>query len=192
MDTPSVETSILDIAQTLTQTRGYNAFSYRDISEVIGIKTSSIHYYFPTKGDLGEALVRRYRNNFKSALSLIDEQGGDPLKRLKLYMDLFKKTLQIENKICLCGMLAADFTTLPGAIQKQVQSFFSDNELWLAKTLQEGKAQGHFHLYASAETVAKIFLDTLEGAMMAARSFSDVKRFTNTTQWLLKSVAYKD
>ena len=65
MHTTSVETSILDIAQTLAQTRGYNAFSYRDISEVIGIKTSSIHYYFPTKGDLGEALVRRYRDNFK-------------------------------------------------------------------------------------------------------------------------------
>lgn len=192
MHTTPVETSILDIAQTLTQTRGYNAFSYRDISEVIGIKTSSIHYYFPTKGDLGEALVRRYRDNFKTALSLIDEQTNEPLKKLKLYMELFKKTLHIDNKVCLCGMLAADFTTLPQEIQAQVQGFFSDNELWLAKTLQEGKTQGYFHLHASADTVAKIFLDTLEGTMMAARSFSDVRRFTNTTKWLLESLAHKD
>ena len=191
MQTTPVETSILDIAQTLAQTRGYNAFSYRDISEVIGIKTSSIHYYFPTKGDLGEALVRRYRNNFKTALLLIDEQTQDPLKKLNLYMEIFKKTLQVENKVCLCGMLAADFTTLPQEVQTQVTSFFSDNEAWLATTLRTGKDQGYFNLNTSVDTTAKIFIDTLEGAMMTARSFGDLKRFTNITKWLLKSLAHE-
>lgn len=191
MQTTPVETSILDIAQTLAQTRGYNAFSYRDISEVIGIKTSSIHYYFPTKGDLGEALVRRYRNNFKTALLLIDEQTQDPLKKLNLYMEIFKKTLQVENKVCLCGMLAADFTTLPQEVQTQVTSFFSDNEAWLATTLRTGKDQGYFNLNTSVDTTAKIFIDTLEGAMMTARSFGDLKRFTNITKWLLKSLTHE-
>ena len=191
MQTTPVETSILDIAQTLAQTRGYNAFSYRDISEVIGIKTSSIHYYFPTKGDLGEALVRRYRTNFKTALLLIDEQTQDPLKKLNLYMEIFKKTLQVENKVCLCGMLAADFTTLPQEVQTQVTSFFSDNEAWLATTLRTGKDQGYFNLNTSVDTTAKIFIDTLEGAMMTARSFGDLKRFTNITKWLLKSLTHE-
>ncbi len=190
MNTTPVETSILDIAQELAQTRGYNAFSYRDISEVIGIKTSSIHYYFPTKGDLGEALVKRYRNNFKTALSLIDEQTHDPLKKLNLYMEIFKKTLHIENKVCLCGMLAADFTTLPQEVQAQVTSFFSDNETWLAKTLRTGKEHGCFHLNTSVDATAKIIIDTLEGAMMTARSFGDLKRFTNMTKWLLKSLTH--
>ena len=40
---------ILDLAQSLIQTRGYNAMSYRHLADEIGIKTSSIHYTSPQK-----------------------------------------------------------------------------------------------------------------------------------------------
>ena len=65
---------ILDLAQSLIQTRGYNAMSYRHLADEIGIKTSSVHYYFPAKEDLGRALIVRYREAFKGALAGIDGQ----------------------------------------------------------------------------------------------------------------------
>ena len=61
LDLPSMNNTIYEqillVAESLIQSRGYNAFSYKDISEIIGIKTSSIHYYFPTKADLGKQVV---------------------------------------------------------------------------------------------------------------------------------------
>ncbi|WP_438876632.1 TetR/AcrR family transcriptional regulator, partial [Bacillus cereus group sp. BC7] len=49
---PTVREQILDHAITLMMLRGYNGFSYRDLSDLVGVKTSSIHYYFPSKDDL--------------------------------------------------------------------------------------------------------------------------------------------
>jgi len=43
---------ILTVAEGLIQSQGYNTFSYRDIANQVGVKTSSIHYHFPTKADL--------------------------------------------------------------------------------------------------------------------------------------------
>jgi len=55
---------ILDVAQEMVQTRGYNAFSYADISAQVGIRKASIHYHFPNKSDLGKEVVARYRERF--------------------------------------------------------------------------------------------------------------------------------
>src|SRR3712207_26318 len=95
---------ILDLAQELVQLRGYNAFSYRDIAEQVGIQTASIHYHFPTKAHLGRALVVRYRERFLAALSQIDATTTDPKLKLKRYIELYKQTLSSKGKLCLCGM----------------------------------------------------------------------------------------
>ena len=60
---------ILDRAEALIQTRGYSAFSYQDISEALGIRKASIHYHFPSKTDLGIAVVDRYVERFGTALA---------------------------------------------------------------------------------------------------------------------------
>ena len=51
MKTQSVREQLLAHALELIQRRGYNGFSYRDLAELVGVKTSSIHYYFPYSGD---------------------------------------------------------------------------------------------------------------------------------------------
>src|SRR6185295_2042375 len=62
---------ILDLAETLIQTRGYSAFSYQDIADSLGIRKASIHYHFPSKTDLGIAVVDRYVARFGGALAAI-------------------------------------------------------------------------------------------------------------------------
>ena len=56
---------IVTEAITFIMTRGTNAFSYKDISKEIGIKTSSIHYYFPTKNDLIVAVLEHVIQKIK-------------------------------------------------------------------------------------------------------------------------------
>lgn len=61
MKTSDKKNEILDCAQTLIQKRGYNGFSYADISSTVGIRKASIHHHFSTKVDLAVAVVERYR-----------------------------------------------------------------------------------------------------------------------------------
>jgi hypothetical protein len=50
-------TRILDVAERLVQTRGHNGFSYADVASELGITRAALHYHYPGKAELGEALI---------------------------------------------------------------------------------------------------------------------------------------
>lgn len=179
-----VAQEILDVAQDLLQEKGYHAFSYRDLSQQVGIKTSSIHYYFPTKEDLAKALTVRYRDHFKVALSQIDTQTDNPKTKLELYLKLFLESFRSSKRVCLCSMLATDFANLPEPVQAEIKSLFADNERWLTEVLEAGREQGVLQFEGAAELKAKAIFAALEGATISARTFEDEGRITCVTGWL--------
>src|SRR5688572_2738685 len=103
---------ILDIAERLVQTRGYNGFSYADIAEAMQVTKASLHYHFRSKADLGAELIERYERNFLAALAQIDREAKDAADKLRRYAAIYGGVLR-ANRMCLCGMLAAEFGTLP-------------------------------------------------------------------------------
>jgi TetR/AcrR family transcriptional regulator, transcriptional repressor for nem operon len=179
---------ILDVSQQLLQTRGYNAFSYADISEAVGIRKASIHYHFPSKTDLGKALVARYREVFRQERSRIDQNTDHALHKLERFADLYLAGLQ-DGRVCLCGMLAEDFTTLPSDMCEEVKAFFNENEAWLKKVLIEGKNAGMIQYQGTVEVEAQLILTGLQGAQLIARSYGDTTRFSAIAQRLLAGLA---
>jgi len=189
MTATDTKTQLLDAAQELCQTRGYNAFSYRDLADRVGIRTASIHHHFPTKGDLGEALAERYRGRFQTALSEIDASPADHRRKLEKYLDLFHGTLKVGHRMCLGGMLATEYDTLPKAVQAEVRRFFEGSEQWLAALLAEGRKAGAFAFDGSPAATARTVFAAMEGAMMAARTFHDESRLAVTARWLQRALA---
>ena len=63
MTTTDTRETIMRAAGAMVQNRGYNALSFRELAAEVGVKSSSVHYHFPTKGDLAVALARRYTDN---------------------------------------------------------------------------------------------------------------------------------
>jgi len=172
---------IVETALDLVQTRGYNAFSYRDLSDLVGIKTASIHYYFPTKADLGVAMMRRYREGFTRSLTEIDQATSDPEESISLYAALFEKTIKTSGKVCLGGMLASEFLSLPEKVRSEVKAFFVDNETWLTRVLRAGKKSGKFRVKMTPESLANTIVSALEGGMLAARTFHDPGRLSSVS-----------
>lgn len=182
---------ILDVAQRLAQTRGFNAFSYADISAEVGLTKAALHYHFPSKAALGEALIGRYTARFLGALDEIDLSGADPARCLRSYVDLYAKVLA-EDRMCLCGVLAADYDTLPDAMQREVIRFFDLNETWLAGVLERGLASGTLRFAGAASEEAQLIVGTLEGAMLVARTYHDQRRFAGTAERLLTELGAAD
>lgn len=168
---------ILDVAERLAQTRGYNGFSYADVSRVLRIEKASIHYHFKTKADLGVRLVGRYEERFKDALDRIEAEAAGPGERLRRYVRLWLGVLRDGGKMCLCGMLAAEVETLPRPMREALTRFFDANEAWLAATLAAGRKDRTLRFDGSPLDEARALLTGLEGAMLLARSYAEPARF---------------
>lgn len=188
MPEASTRTAILDIAQELVQTRGYNGFSYRDVAERLGIRNAAVHYHFPSKADLCTALLVRYREKLVASLARIDEQVDLPRRKLERYIQLFSTTLKGGNRMCLCGVLAAEYSTLPPAAQEELRRFYDDNEAWLARVLGHGRKVRALEFDGPPAVAARAMYATLQGAMAASRVFEDPGRLSSAGRWLVDTL----
>jgi len=167
---------VLDVAERLVQTRGFNGFSYADIAATLGITKASLHYHFPTKAELGRRLIERYESRFLAALGAIDHSGVDPREKLRRYAAIYVDVLR-ANRMCLCGMLASDYATLAKPVKDGVKHFFDRNEEWLTRVLEAGRGAGTLRFAGAPRVAAQALVGSLEGAMMLARSYGEVARF---------------
>lgn len=178
---PDTATRALEIAERLAQTRGFNGFSYADIADELAITKASLHYHFESKADLGLALIERYTDGFKGALDAIT---GDATIRLRRYAKLYEDVL-VRDRMCLCGMLAAEYSTLPRSMQDALRRFFDMNDEWLTRTLDRGRSAGVLGFDGTALEAARVLTAGFEGAMLLARSYSEPARFAVTAKRLL-------
>jgi len=188
MNTNTID-QILDTAQRLVQTVGFNAFSYADIAAEVGIRKASIHYHFPNKADLGQALVSRYTRAFSEALAAIDAQAQSEGERLRKFTELYKAGPMQEFRVCLGVMYSTDYVTLPEPVQAELSRYFAVNLNWLEQVLSRGAEEGALSYKGSAKMQAHQFLAALQGAQLQARSFKDIGIFDAIAEGLLAALA---
>jgi TetR/AcrR family transcriptional regulator, transcriptional repressor for nem operon len=179
-------TQILDVAERLVQVRGFNGFSYADVAAELKITKAALHYHFAGKAELGEALVARYSARFSDALAGVEAATTDASARLAAYADLYLEVLR-DHRMCLCGMMAAEYETLPAPMQGAIVRFFDDNERWLARVLEQGRRDGTLTFGGPSKDSARMIVSGLEGAMLVARPFDDITRFQSAARRLLSS-----
>lgn len=187
MTIPQTAQTILDQAQALCQSRGFNGFSYGDIADTLGIKKASIHYHYPSKVDLGIALVERYGKRLAAELANIEIQHQEPKKQLREFVKIME-LLKQNGRLCLCAMLATDFETLDSRLHDPVRNFFAMTESWIEARLKSGKNLGEFHFVQPAKVVAQAFLSSIQGMLICDRTFGDQKRFESGKEWLFASI----
>jgi TetR/AcrR family transcriptional regulator, transcriptional repressor for nem operon len=179
---------ILDVAERLLQVRGFNGFSYADVAAELKITKASLHYHFPSKAELGEALIERYATRFATALAEIDTSPADAPSKLDSYARLYADVLR-RKRMCLCGMLAAEYRTLPKPMRDTVIRFFDENESWLERVLVQGQEEGTLEFTGSPSEAARMIVSALEGAMLVSRPYGDIARFQATAERLFASLA---
>jgi len=172
---------ILNIAERRMRQMGYNAVSYRDIASEIGIKSASLHYHFPKKEDLGAALVRRYAENFQSALVAVTSGLETPKETITAFIALCRHAIEENGLICLCAVLGAEAPGLPQPVSQEVEIFFKTNIAWLT---EQYVAMG---ATAPAED-AKATFSLLEGAMIISSVNDDISIFDAASAVIQKNL----
>ncbi len=166
---------ILNAARLTMQDRGYAGLSFRELAKEVGIKSASIHHYFPTKGTLGAAVLQRYTSEHAGYLDALLAREPDPKARLKKYTDVFRTTLSNGNRMCLGGMLAAEHRELPVEVRAEVAHFAETNIRWLAQLISPGrKAPSKVE---AAHRQARALYAAVLGAQLVARSRHNVSLY---------------
>ena len=154
------------LAQTLIQRSGVRDLSFRRLADQTGIKSSSVHYHFPEKNDLTAALIATYSAAFSARLQAIDGSETTLRRKLMAFVDVFAEA-GADDKLCLCGMLAAELTSLDGACRTLLEAFFRSAEAWLVGVFK--RHQDELATSLPARQLAAVVMSGLEGALLLDR-----------------------
>ena len=169
----SSKEAILAAARRTAQAHGYSGLNFRELAVEVGIKAASIYHYFPSKADLGAAVARRYWEDTAAHLDSMSAETSDPVRCLHQYPDIFRKSLENDNRMCLCSFMAAEYDDLPEAVKKEVQAFADVNVAWLSKVLSAAGVVSS----EDSERRARAIFAAVAGAQLIARSRSDISLY---------------
>lgn len=165
--------NILAAATRAAQTRGYAGLNFRDIAEEVGIRNASMYYHFPSKADLGTAVAKRYWEDSARALNAMLADTPDPLRCLFDYPNIFRRSLESDNRLCLGSFMGAEFDGLPETVKKEVQTFADIHVAWLSDVLSTATGSSA----KDSEPRARAIYAAVAGAQLMARSRSDIALF---------------
>lgn len=162
-------TRILDLGEKLLLKQGFNGFSYADIATSLGIKTASVHYHFPSKCDLGLAIIQRARQRFKKWGERRETALLADREKLDGFYQIYRHYLTRSESVCLSGALGTDFTTLPKPMQEETRGLVSDLLTWLERFLDEGRTRGSFSYPGTPGQQAIVVLAVMQGGLQLNR-----------------------
>jgi len=152
---------ILDVAEKHMRSGGFDAVSFRDLAAEVGIKSASVHYHFPQKADLGQAVVQRYTDRVLNTLGTPDDPTESRAMRLKRLCQVYRSAVMDDGKVCLCCVLGAETLDLPVIVSEAVKDFFNRLLVWTDTAL--GSDVPDLKNLSSAQIIA-----SLQGAMILA------------------------
>lgn len=162
--------NIIEKADQFIRNKGYNAFSFKDISNDIGIKTASIHYHFPTKSDLGVATIKEHIARTEALKKRVANES--PLIKLEAFLEV-QAQIKKENKVCIVGSLATDLNTLDESIKTELQGFAQIVITWLTEVLIEGKKLKIFDFEMAPRTKAIMIITNMVAIVQLSRLTND-------------------
>jgi TetR/AcrR family transcriptional repressor of nem operon len=156
---------LMDLAEVHIRSAGYGGFSFRALAAEIGIKSASVHHYFPTKATMAAAVAQRYADRFFTAVAQLPRETADDA--IAAYRSTFKAALDRDGLMCLFGVLGAEAGGLSPEIACEVLSFF------------RRCVEDLSHRIGGPDAEARAFqvIATLEGGMVLARAYQDNEVF---------------
>lgn len=155
---------IIELGENLIRTIGYNAFSYQDISSELGIKNAAVHYYFPSKENLGTSVVKTNIQRFEEMVDNMHSRGFDEMQQLETFIKIYIKSHR-EQKKCIVGSLGPDYKTLNETTRKELKRMVEIILHWLTNILEEGRSKNIFVFKDTAESKAFIIFSSLVASL---------------------------
>ncbi|HSB00427.1 MAG TPA: TetR/AcrR family transcriptional regulator [Anaerolineales bacterium] len=174
--------TIMDLAESFLQDKGFNGFSYAHIAAELGVKNAAIHYHFPSKEALVCAVIQRYRDRFQLWINNSRVKNLSPQEKLDWFFSIYTDARADNGKVCLAGSLETEFNSLPASLREQTEALTHELLAWLQAALQEGRESDVFHFNGDPANKAALILSSLQGGLQMARALGTSKFYTVVEQ----------
>ena len=94
---------------------------------------------------------------------------------MQRYPQIFRKSLEDANRLCLSSFMAAEYEDLPEEVKREVQCFVDANVEWLTEVLCEKSPDNP---EKNAQRALAIYT-AVAGAQLIARTRQDITIFDN-------------
>lgn|SRR5690606_16203938 len=175
-------------AESVIYKKGFTALTFKTISEIISIQKARIHEFFPTKDELGRAVIEKSRKTFLDWSRQIDRSGLKATEKLSAFFASYTTMLADGNKVCIAGILGTELNNLPQSILNELRNYYMDRQKWLKKLLLEGYVNGCFLLKNSVEEESIYILSSLQGGLQITRTNDDHDIFFTICRQLLSQL----
>lgn len=163
----STKTKIIDLAEILIRTKGYNGFSYKDIAAALGVKNAAIHYHFPKKSDLGLQIIQQTRAEFQQLTTRLD-QLDDARAQLLSFAKLYQRS-QNRGLVCFMGALGPSFDALPEIMQTALQAASVEVRAWVQGALDRGRTRQELVFSGSSKSRADVIVSALMASLILSK-----------------------
>lgn len=169
-----IREEIMTVARATVQAHGYNGLSFRELAKAVGVKSASVHYRFPSKGDLGAALAHRYTQDVSDLFENLLTSASGVGEMIDAYAAVFHAALLNNNRMCLCGIMSAEYDDLPPAVRVEAEKFADVNIAWLEEVLARVPSPGSEPII---KRKALAIFAAVTGAQLIARGRGNVDVF---------------
>ena len=181
---------IVDAADHLFYSRGYNQTSFSDISDETGIPRGNFYYYFKTKEDILSAVVDARLAEFGEMLAICEKSSTDSLQRLQNFIQFpLQKQTEVLRYGCPIGSLSSELV-------KDQDTDISSERLTAVFDLLKNWIGQQFRDLGQGERVDQLAMDLLakmQGIIILANVYNDAdflhRGITDVEAWLKQSIA---
>jgi TetR/AcrR family transcriptional repressor of nem operon len=168
---PDTRERLLIEAIDLIERQGFCAFSYADLADRVGIRKPSIHHHFPTKADLGVAVVRATRGLVEGLWRDLERDHPRVPDRLRRMFALKRGMAAGEGcaRICRVGALQAEFNALPAPVQAELTTLSEAHAARLAAWLDEGRRAGDLVFPGPPRAMAQVVAAAIQAGLQRQR-----------------------
>lgn len=160
-------------AESIILKKGFSALTFKNISENVSIQKARIHDFFPTKDELGKAVIEKSRLTFIDWTRQIDNSTLKATEKLSAFFASYTTLLGDGNKICIAGILGTELNRLSQIMLNELRIYYLERQRWLKKLLFDGYINGSFSLRSSVEEESIYILSSLQGGLQITRINDD-------------------
>jgi AcrR family transcriptional regulator len=154
---------ILDAAQRLVLTKGYEQIAIRDILDELQISSGAFHHYFGSRAALLDALTERIQGEVEALLlPIIHDPHLTALEKLQGFFDTLDR-LRFAQKSTVVELLRVWYTDDNAIVRQRVdEAVLKQRAPLLVKIVRQGIGEGVFTT-AYTDQTGEVILSLLQG-----------------------------